>query len=74
MGTAPAPNPSNRYQIRVKGLLDPQWSDWFDDFTITQIDGDSVLIGDVQDQAALHGVINKIRNLGLVLVLVEWID
>lgn len=73
MGIAPAPNPSNRYQIRVKGLLDPQWSDWFDDFAITQIDGDSVLIGEVQDQAALHGVINKIRNLGLVLVLVEWI-
>ncbi len=74
METRSTCNESGCYQIRVKGVLDPQWSDWFDDFTITQVNGDSLLTGNVQDQAALHGLINKIRNLGLFLLLVEWIE
>ncbi len=59
------------YKIRVKGRIDPQWSDWFDAFTITPIDSDSVLIGRVVDQAALHGLISKIRDLGLPLLCVQ---
>lgn len=57
------------YQIRVKGNLGPQWSDWFDGFAITpQASGETLLAGPVVDQAALHGILGKIRNLGLPLV------
>ena len=65
---------TDRYQIRVKGVLNPSWSDWFDDLTITQIDGDSLLTGRIRDQAALHGVLNKIRDLGLILVFIKPVD
>ena len=59
------------YQIRVKGGLDGEWSDWFDGFTITpQANGETLLTGVVADQAALHGLLNKIRDLGLPLLLV----
>ena len=74
METRPAPHECDRYQIRVKGVLNPEWSDWFDDFTITQVDGDSLLTGNVRDQAALHGVINKIRDLGLILIFIKPVD
>lgn len=53
------------YQIRLKGNLDPIWADWFTGFLITHIKGDTLLTGVVVDQAALHGVIAKIRDLGL---------
>ena len=60
------------YQIRVKGKLDPQWSDWFDGLMITPQEGDETLLaGPVADQAALHGLLAKIRDLGLPLLLVE---
>jgi hypothetical protein len=60
------------YQIRVKGNLEPKWSDWFDGFTITaQTQGETLLIGAVADQAALHGVLAKLRDLGLPILLVE---
>ncbi len=58
------------YQIRVKGSLDQKWSDWFDGFTIEPFDGDTVLTGPVADQAALHGLFAKIRDLGLPILLV----
>ena len=59
------------YQIRVKGKLDPTWSDWFDGFTITpQADDVTVLTGPVADQADLHGLLAKIRDLCLPLLSV----
>ena len=63
------------YQIRVKGKLDQKWSDWFDGFTITpQADDETLLTGPVPDQAALHGLLGKIRDLGLPLLLVKRVD
>ena len=60
------------YEIRVKGLLDESWSDWLNGLTIEpQADGESLLTGPVRDQAALHGLLNKIRDLGLPLLGVE---
>jgi hypothetical protein len=60
------------YQIRVRGILDEKWSDWFDGFTIIpQGDDETLLIGPVADQAALHGLLGKIRDLGLPLLSVE---
>jgi hypothetical protein len=62
----------DRYQIRVKGHLSPQWSDWFDGFTITNCeDGEALLSGLILDQAALYGLLNKIGNLGLPLLSVN---
>ncbi len=58
--------------ITVKGHLDQRWSDWFDGLTITHREnGESVLTGHLSDQAALHGVLTKVRDLGLVLITVE---
>jgi hypothetical protein len=58
------------YQIRIKGHLGPEWSDWFEGLTITLEDnGDTLLTGPVIDQAALHGVLRKVRDLGMLLVL-----
>ena len=63
------------YRIRVQGRLDPQWSDWFDGFAIDAEPGDrTVLTGRVADQPALHGILAKIRNLALPLLLVERVD
>ena len=57
------------YEIRLKGYLDSQWTDWFDQMTITlEEDGNSLLTGTVVDQAALHGLLKKIRDLGLTLI------
>lgn len=59
------------YHIRVKGNLELKWSDWFDGFTITPQAGDvTVLTGTVADQAALHGLLAKIRDLGLPVIAV----
>jgi len=56
------------YQITVLGHLDSEWSDWFDGLTITLVDnGETILTGPIVDQAALHGVLIKIRDLGLPL-------
>jgi hypothetical protein len=60
------------YQIRVDGCLDARWSDWFDGFAITPLgNGETLLAGSVEDQAALHGLLGKIRDLGLPILLVE---
>jgi hypothetical protein len=61
------------YQIKIKGLLDEKWSDWFDGFTITPQE-ETILVGPVSDQGALHGLLAKIRDLGLTLISVEQID
>jgi len=57
------------YQITVLGHLDSEWSEWFDGLTITRVDsGETILTGPIVDQAALHGVLIKIRDLGLPLL------
>jgi len=54
------------YQIKIKGILDDKWSDWFDGFTIAhQTENETILEGPVPDQAALHGLLARIRDLGL---------
>ena len=59
------------YQIRIKGQLGPQWTDWFGGLTMKLEDkGDTLLTGPVADQAALHGILKKVRDLGLPLVSV----
>ena len=60
------------YEIRVRGELDPRWSVWFDGLTIThEENGDTTLAGPVVDQAALYGLISRVRDLGLTLIAVE---
>ncbi len=64
-------NPPLVYQIRIEGHLDQQWTDWFDGLTISlEEDGDTLLTGPIMDQAALHGLLKKVRDLGLPLVSV----
>ena len=59
------------YQIRIKGHLGSQWTDWFGGLTITlEEDGDTLLTGPVVDQAALHGLLKKVRDLGMPLLSV----
>ena len=62
------------YQIKVKGSLDETWSDWFGALTIARQKDETLLIGQVRDQAALHGLLARIRDLGLPLLLVEQIN
>lgn len=73
MGSRQLLDTPHTYKIRVQGRIDPQWSDWFDAFTIMPVDDDSVLVGRVADQAALHGLLSKIRDLGLPLICVKKI-
>lgn len=63
------------YQIRVKGHLGSQWTDWFGGLTITLEDnGDTLLTGPVIDQAALHGLLKKVRDLGMPLLSISFIE
>ena len=63
------------YQIRLKGHLGRQWTDWFGGLTITLEDsGDTLLTGPVVDQAALHGLLRKVRDLGMPLLSVTCVQ
>jgi hypothetical protein len=64
-----------QYEIRLAGHLDQRWSEWFDGLTLTHgSDGTTVLHGPVVDQAALHGLLQKVRDLGLPLVSVAQVS
>jgi hypothetical protein len=63
------------YEIRLKGHLDDRWAEWFEGLTITlEEDGDTLLTGPVIDQAALHGLLKKVRDLGLPLLSVSPLE
>jgi len=63
------------YQIRLKGHLGSQWTDWFEGLIITlEENGDTLLTGPVVDQAALHGLLKKVRDLGMPLVSVSPVE
>ncbi len=68
--------PDNKefYQIRVKGRLDQSWSAWFDNMALTFEKGETTISGEVADQAALHGLLTKIRDLGLMLLDVKRVE
>jgi hypothetical protein len=67
---APA-SPAAIYQIRLAGHLGPQWADWFGGLALTlEENGETLLTGPVTDQAALHGLLKKVRDLGLTLIAV----
>jgi hypothetical protein len=69
------PDPRFIYRIRVKGHLGPRWQRWFDGMTIIpQANGETLLTGPIVDQAALHGILTRIRDLGLILVSVMDVD
>ena len=65
-------NKQSNYHIKIKGHLDVRWEGWFDGLTITLTDdGNTILCGEVKDQAALHSVFKKISNLGLTIISVN---
>ena len=64
----------SRYEIRVKGILDRRWTAWFEDLQVTSDGEETVICGPVADQAALHGVLTKVRDLGLFLISVQHLD
>lgn len=79
MSNKPSPKTDPRqpmiYQIRLKGHLDPQWSDWFEGLTLTlEDDGEMLLTGPLVDQAALHGLLKKVRDLGMPLLSVTRVE
>lgn len=63
------------YEVRIKGRLSKRWDDWFDHMTVTSdSNGETTLTGTVVDQAALHGILTRIRDLGLQLLSVTKIE
>ena len=73
--SAADPNPPGRYEIRIKGHLASRWAAWFAPMTLTTAsDGSTVLEGPVVDQAALHGLLHKVRDIGLPLLSVVQLD
>ena len=73
----PTPNrpEAGRYEIRLTGRLDAHWAAWFDGLTVShETDGTTVISGPIADQAALHGVLQRVRDLGLPLVSVIRVE
>ena len=62
---------NSRYEIRVKGILDGRWAAWFEDLQVTSAGEETVISGPLADQAALHGLLAKVRDLGLFLISVR---
>jgi hypothetical protein len=74
-GTRGQPDPSGWYEIRLQGRLHPRWSGWLDGMDVTSDhDGITVLRGRVVDQSALHGVLARLRDLGLPLISVARVE
>ena len=74
ISTGPHHNPG-RYEIRLKGHLDSRWAAWFDGLSLTsESDGTTIINGSVVDQAALYGLLQKVRDLGLPLVSVTQVQ
>ena len=65
---------NSRYEIRVKGILDGRWTAWFEDLQVSSDGAETVISGPVADQAALHGLLTKVRDLGLFLISVRHLD
>ena len=64
-----------QYEIRIEGLLSPRWVAWFDGLSVTpEDDGTTTIHGSVVDQAALHGLLQKLRDVGLPLISVTPVD
>lgn len=71
----PPQRPAPEYEIRVAGHLAPRWAAWFDGLTVTtDDDGTTVLRGPVIDQAALHGLLQKLRDVGIPLVSLHQVS
>ena len=68
------PDGSGRYEIRLRGRLDPRWSTRLDGMTLSTRGGLTVLVGPVADQAALHGLLHRLRDIGLPLVSVRQLE
>ena len=63
------------YEIRIEGLVDALWAEWFDNMKISYVNGsETILIGELPDQSALHGVLERIRDLGLNLISVRRVE
>ena len=65
---------STVYEIRVEGVLDQRWTAWFEGLEIASDDSQTIISGRVADQAALHGLLNRVCDLGLVIVSVRRLD
>ncbi len=69
------PHQPNLYQIRLVGHLGDEWTEWFEGLSITlEASGDTLLTGPVRDQAALYGLLKKVRDLGMTLISVNCLD
>jgi len=63
------------YEIRLEGIVDSLWAEWFGGMTMTYMNGtETILIGELQDQTALHGILERIRDLGLNLISVRRVE
>ena len=73
--STPDPRGAGSYEIRFTGHLDAHWAAWFDGLTVShQSDGTTVISGPIADQAALHGLLQRVRDLGLPLVSVRQVE
>ncbi len=68
------PQSPAHYEIRVEGVLDKYWSAWFEGLQINSEGRQTVISGPLPDQPALHGVLGKVRDLGVSLISVRWLD
>ena len=68
------PGQPTAYQIRIAGQLDSRWEEWFEGLTVTLDGGDTLITGPVVDQASLHGLLKRVRDLGMTLVSVSPVE